>query len=178
MNIVEKKLTDLKPYPKNAKKHTEEQIRQLMKSIELTKGLKQPIVIDENSVIVAGHGRVEAAKRLGYETVPCVYTDDMTEDEIKLYRLLDNRVSEAEIDISLEFDELQEINLDLDDFGFDAFSMDDIEEVSGYDEDNNDKEYFTATFTFPMAQKEQIMKYLRKHKKEMIEEIIRKAGDQ
>lgn len=62
-------------------------------------------------------------------------------------------------------------------FDFETFSMDEIEEVSGYDVNNDDREYFSANFTFPTAQKEQIMKYLRKHKQEITEEIIRKSGE-
>ena len=119
MNVIEISVDKIKPYKKNAKKHTDKQIETLMKSIELTKGLKQPVVIDSKGVLVAGHGRLEAAKRLGYETIPCVIADDMTKDEIKLFRLLDNRVAQGEIDINLEFDELKDIDLDISAFNFD-----------------------------------------------------------
>lgn len=61
MNIIEKSISDLKPYPNNPKIHTEKQIEQIAKSIQLTKGLRQPIVIDKNNFIVCGHGRYLAA---------------------------------------------------------------------------------------------------------------------
>lgn len=175
MNIITKKISDLKPYKNNPKIHTEQQIEQIAKSIELTKGLRQPIVIDKNNVIVCGHGRYLAALKLGYETVPCELLDDLTEDEIRAYRLIDNRISEGEYNLSLELEELSNIELDISEFGFDIFSMDDIEEVEGYDKNNDDRKYFEKVFTFPIDKKQKITNYLKKHIQEITEEIIRKA---
>lgn len=177
MNIIEKPISELKPYPNNPKIHTEHQIEQLAKSIGLTKGLTQPIVIDKDNVIVAGHGRVLAAKKLDLKTVPCVLIDNLTDDEIRAYRLIDNRISEGEYDLSLEFEELSEIELDMTEFDFETFSMDDIEEVEGYDKNNDDREYFEKVFTFPIEKKQQITNYLKKHIQEITEEIIRKSGE-
>lgn len=178
MNIVEKKLSDLKPYPNNPKVHTDRQIEQIAASITLTKGLRQPIVIDKDNCIVCGHGRYLAAQKLGYETVPCELIDNLTEDEIRAYRLIDNRISEGEYDIALEFAELSEINIDMGEFDFEMFSMDEIEEVNGYDKNNDDREYFEKTFTFPIEKKQQITNYLKKHIQEITEEIIRKSGEE
>lgn len=164
----------IKSYSKNAKIHSKSQIEKIAKSIEKF-GWKQNLVIDKDGVLVVGHGRYEAAKLLGLKEVPCVRADDLTDDEIRAYRLIDNRISEGEYDLSLEFEELSEIEMDMGEFDFETFSMDDIEEVSGYDVNNDDREYFSANFTFPTAQKEQIMKYLRKHKAEITADIIRKA---
>ena len=86
MNIVEKQITELIPYENNPKIHTDDQIERIARSIELTHGLRQPIVIDANNVIVAGHGRYLAARLLKMKTVPCELVDDLTEDEIKAYR--------------------------------------------------------------------------------------------
>lgn len=178
MNIITKNISDLKPYENNPKIHTDRQIEQIAKSIELTKGLRQPIVIDKNNVIVAGHGRYLAARKLGLNEVPCELVDDLSDDEIKAYRLIDNRIAQGEFDLDLEMQEIGNIDIDLSDFDFsEVFNMDEIEEVNGYDVNNDNREYFTAAFTFPTAQKEQIMKYLRKHKQEITEEIIRKAGE-
>ena len=118
MNIITKQISELKPYKNNPKVHTEKQIEQIAKSIELTKGLRQPIVIDKNNVIVCGHGRYLAAKKLGYDTVPCELVDDLTDEEIKAYRLIDNRIAQGGIDIGIEMSELEDIELDLTDFGF------------------------------------------------------------
>ena len=108
---------------------------------------------------------------------PCKYADELTEDEIKLYRVYDNRSVSLEYDLDVEYEELQAIELDVEEFGFDTFSMDDIEAVDGYDENNDDREYFSAAFTFPTEKKEQILKYLRKHKAEIVDEIIQKASE-
>ena len=78
MNIIELDINKLIPYENNAKIHTKDQIDRIAKSITLTKGLRQPIVIDKNNVIVCGHGRYMAAKQLGYEVVPCELVDDLT----------------------------------------------------------------------------------------------------
>lgn len=178
MNIITKQISELKPYGNNPKIHTDSQIDKIAKSIELTKGLRQPIVIDKNNVIVCGHGRYLAAKKLGYDTVPCELVNDLSDDEIKAYRLIDNRIAQGEFDLDIEMQEINSIDIDMSDFDFsEVFSMDDIEEVKGYDVNNDNREYFTAAFTFPTAQKEQIMKYLRKHKQEITEEIIKKAGE-
>lgn len=126
MKVVEVKLQDITPYERNAKKHPPEQIEKLKKSIKLTKyKLTQPIVIDKNKIIVAGHGRYEAVKQLAaedntlFKTVPCYYVEDMTDDEVAAYRLIDNRVSESEIDFDIEQEEMNDI-----DFDFSVFDMD------------------------------------------------------
>lgn len=83
-------------------------------------GFKQPIVIDKDKVIVAGHTRLKAAKKLKLETVPCIMADDLTEAQIKAYRLADNKVAEsAEWDLTklqIELDALSEV--DMSQFGF------------------------------------------------------------
>ena len=172
MNIIEKSISDLKPYPNNPKIHTEKQIEQIAKSIQLTKGLRQPIVIDKNNFIVCGHGRYLAAKKLNLDVVLCELIDNLTEDEIRAYRLIDNKISEGEYDLNLEFAELQDIELDMGEFDFDLFSMDDIEEVNGYDKNNDDRGYFEKVFTFPIEKKQQITNYLKKHIQEITEEIL------
>ena len=120
MNVVEKKLKDIKPYEKNPRKN-DEAVQYVAESIRQF-GFKVPIVIDGNNVIVCGHTRYKASKKLGLETVPCVVADDLTEEQIKAYRLADNKVSElAEWDFDLLGEELADIlNIDMSDFGFDA----------------------------------------------------------
>lgn len=176
MNIEWVAVKDIKPYSNNAKIHSKHQIEKIAKSIEQF-GWKQNLVIDSDGTLVVGHGRYEAAKLLGMAKVPCVRADDLTEDEVRAYRIIDNRISSDEYDTSIEFSELSEIELDMSEFDFELFSMDEIEAVSGFDENNDDREYFTAAFTFPTAKKEQILKYLRKHKAEITEDIIQKASD-
>ncbi len=84
----------VKPYEDNAKKHPKGQVTEIAKSI--TKyGRKQPIVVDQDYVIIVGHGRYAAAKMLGLKEIPCVVANDLTEEEIREYRLEDNRTNES-----------------------------------------------------------------------------------
>ena len=151
MNIITKQISELKPYENNPKIHTDSQIDKIAKSIELTKGLRQPIVIDKNNVIVCGHGRYLAALKLGYDTVPCELVDDLTDDEIRAYRLIDNRISEGEYDLSLEFEELSNISFDLSEFEFPTIEFPKEEqeqerERDGYFGDERERTYKSANF--------------------------------
>ena len=181
MNIHEINISSLKPYDNNAKIHTEKQIDKIAKSIELTKGLRQPIVIDSDMNVVCGHGRLLAAQRLGMVSVPCELVDDLTEDEIRAYRLIDNEIAKGDTDFDILSEELDKIaSVDMSDFDIeipDSFSIDDLVEIDAYDEDKDEKELFTATFTFPNAQRKQILSYLRQHKAEIVKDIIQKASE-
>ena len=119
MDVIEKKLKDIKPYEKNPRKN-DNAIDAVASSISQF-GFKNPIVIDKDGVIVCGHTRYNAAKKLKLDTVPCVIADDLTEEQIKAYRLADNKVAElAEWDIDLLGEELDGIfDIDMSDFGFD-----------------------------------------------------------
>ena len=119
MDVIEKKLKDIKPYEKNPRKN-DSAVDAVANSIREF-GFKVPVVIDKDNVIVCGHTRYKAAKKLGLDKVPCVVADDLTEEQIKAYRLADNKVSElAEWDIDLLGEELDGIfDIDMSDFGFD-----------------------------------------------------------
>ena len=122
MNIEQIPIYDIKPYENNAKKHTEAQIEEIAKSIH-DFGFNQNLVIDKNNVLVVGHGRWEAAKLLGLETVPCVRAENLTDEQIRLYRLVDNRVATTPIDVEIELAELESIDLDISDYSFDLGEM-------------------------------------------------------
>lgn len=119
MNIIEKNLKDIKPYEKNPRKN-DNAVECVANSIKEF-GFKVPVVIDKDNVIVCGHTRYKAAKKIGLKAVPCVVADDLTEEQIKAYRLADNKVAElAEWDIDLLGEELEGIfDIDMSDFGFD-----------------------------------------------------------
>lgn len=118
MNIIEKNLKDIKPYEKNPRKN-DNAVEYVANSIKEF-GFKVPIVIDKDGVIVAGHTRYKASKKLGIEKVPCIIADDLTDEQIKAYRLADNKVSEkSEWDFDLLNNELSEIlNIDMEMFDF------------------------------------------------------------
>ena len=92
MNIIEKSIAEVKPYEKNPRKN-DQSVDKVANSIKEF-GFKVPIVIDKHNVIVCGHTRYKAAKKLGLSVVPCVVADDLTEEQIKAYRLADNKVGE------------------------------------------------------------------------------------
>ena len=113
------KIEELKPYARNAKKHPDKQIKQIANSIKEF-GFNQPIVIDKNKEIIVGHGRYEAGKLLGLTDVPIIQADQLTEEQIKAYRLADNKLNESEWDMGLAIEELKGLSDEMFDLtGFD-----------------------------------------------------------
>ena len=134
MEIISLPLAELQPYAKNAKKHSERQINNVALSIQKF-GWKQPIVIDGNKVIIIGHCRYEAARKLGLERVPCVSAEDLTEEQVKELRILDNKLNESEWDyLTLNEDAM---GLDFSEFDLDGMlgEIDKVEEISQLDGD-------------------------------------------
>lgn len=113
LNIVYKQIKELKPYKKNAKKHSKEQVEQIANSIKEF-GFTQPVIIDKHNSVVAGHGRILGAKKAGLKQVPTVCLEDLTEEQIKAYRLVDNKLNESEWDYSLLDEELENLEEDID----------------------------------------------------------------
>ena len=130
MKITEISVKDLKPYAKNTKKHDKTQISNVAESIKQY-GFVQPIVVDKDNNIVIGHCRYEAAKKLKLENVPCVCVDELTDEQVKALRIVDNKSNESPWDIDFLVDELAEVDLsgfDLD-FGINAVDENDIPNV-------------------------------------------------
>ena len=123
----------LVPYPMNAKAHPEAQIDKVAGSIT-TFGFDQPIVVDEQGVIIKGHCRLLAAKKLGLKKVPVLVRTDLTEAEKKGSRLADNRTAESEWfpeTLALELKALEEMDFDLGLTGFEDFERDDLADIEG-----------------------------------------------
>jgi len=122
----------LKPYKNNARTHSDEQIKQIQASIREF-GFVNPVLIDGKFNIIAGHGRVMAAKNEGMEKVPCIFIEHLTEAQQKAYIIADNKLAEnAGWDTNLlkiELDELQELNFDLDIIGFDSYEIEALNET-------------------------------------------------
>lgn len=116
MNVRFMRTEELIPYERNQKKHDEKQIRNVANSIKRF-GWQQPIVIDAKSVIVIGHCRWEAAKMLGLETVPVVCADNLTEDEIRELRIVDNKTNESPWD-------MEALSIDVQELDFEGFDFD------------------------------------------------------
>lgn len=129
MNIIEKRVEELIPYANNPR-NNENAVDAVAASIAEF-GFKQPIVIDKKNVIVAGHTRLLAAKKLNLEKIPCVMADDLSEAQVKAYRLADNKVSEL---ASWDFEklelELNDLDMDMVQFGFEDMNAGSEEEVN------------------------------------------------
>ena len=121
MQIVDKPLKDLKPYANNPR-HNAKAVKPVKESI-LKFGFKVPIVIDKNNVIVCGHTRFYASKEIGLEKVPCIVADDLTQEQIDAFRLVDNRTAEF---ADWNFDKLAEELSELQDFDFEPVGFDDL----------------------------------------------------
>lgn len=131
MKIIEKKLSEIKPYENNPR-NNDDAVWAVANSIKEF-GFKQPIVVDKDGVIVAGHTRYKAAEELGLETVPCVVADDLTEEQVRAFRIADNKTAELATwkDTELRFELSNIPELDMTAFGFGDFEltmlMDDLE---------------------------------------------------
>lgn len=152
INLIEMKISEILPYKRNAKKHPPEQIQQIKASISEF-GFLTPLLIDKKNNLICGHGRLEAAKQLGMETLPCVQAEHLTEAQRRAFVHVENRLQEsggAEWDtdiLKMELEELSFIDdLDLSTIGFSAEEIEGLLRVDEFkpnlpeDEDENDKE--------------------------------------
>lgn len=131
MNVIEMPIEDIFPY-KNNPRINDQAVDAVAKSIQ-DFGFKVPIVIDRNNVIVTGHTRYKASKKLGLKTVPCIKADDLNEKQVRAFRLADNKVSElAEWDLKLLDEELSLLgDFDMGDYGFEILEQ----EPEAFDDD-------------------------------------------
>jgi ParB-like chromosome segregation protein Spo0J len=131
---VIKKVSDLVPYINNSRTHSEEQTTQIASSISEF-GFTNPILVDETNNLIAGHGRLLAAKKLGIEEVPAIILSGLTKAQKKAYVIADNQLAlNAEWDLDtlkLEIEGLKELDFDIDLLGFDDSFLD----VIAFDED-------------------------------------------
>lgn len=128
IQIVYKKISDLKPYKKNAKKHPKEQVERIANSIKEFGFLEhRAVAIDKDGYVVEGHGRILGAKKAGLKEVPTVCLDEMTEEQIKAWRMIENKTAESTYDEKILKEELSELTdmFDMEVFGF---SMDILED--------------------------------------------------
>lgn len=181
LTIEYMKTSDLIPYAGNAKRHPQSQIDQIAQSIK-DFGFNDPVAIDENGVIICGHGRYFAARQLGIDTIPVIRLSGLSEQQRRAYALIHNKLTmNSGFDLeALQFELDNITDFDMTDFDFEipeVFSMDDLEPVQGYDAHNDTRDYFESAFTFPTALKAEITSYLRKNKARITQEIIAKSTE-
>lgn len=136
-------IEDLKPYENNAKIHTQEQIEQIKQSIQEF-GMNDPIAIWKDNIIIEGHGRLLACQELGFKELPIIRLDDLTDDERKAYTLIHNKLTmNTDFDIDILNDELENIEIDMSQFGFDLGTFEDeetdFEDDTGYYGDERER---------------------------------------
>ena len=126
MQIVQRSVSGLIPYARNARTHSDAQIAQIADSIREF-GFRSPVLIDGKSGIIAGHGRVEAARMLGLTEVPCIDCSDMSETQKRAFALADNRIAlnagwDEEM-LGLELADLGDLEVDLGALGFSSAEL-------------------------------------------------------
>jgi len=129
MKIENVKVSELIPYERNAKKHEATQIKNVAESIKQF-GFAQPIVVDKNNVVIIGHCRLLASKRLKLKEVPVVRMEDLTDEDVQKLRLLDNKLNESEWDMDLLIEDIPTLD-------FDGFDIDWNLPESNYNSDEN-----------------------------------------
>ena len=137
MNIVKKKVDELIPYINNPR-NNENAVDKVASSISEF-GFKNPIFVDKNNIVVNGHTRLLASKKLGLKEVPVIVIDDLTDTQIKAFRIADNKVAEYskwDYDLlNIELEQLEELEFNMSNFGISVFEPiefeidEDIEEI-------------------------------------------------
>lgn len=185
MKIEKIDINLLKEYENNAKIHTQEQIEQICNSIKKF-GNNDPIAVDENNVIIEGHGRLYALKQLGYEDVEVIRLSHLNEQQKKAYILAHNKLTmNTGFDFERLENELKDISLDMADFGFDldSVNMIDLLEEDGFsslsDTVANSVDTFSVTFQFPTEKKLEITEFIKsKTKNYFVADILNKMEEE
>ena len=177
MEIVYKKINELKPYENNSRTHDESQIKQICESIK-EYGWTNPVLIDEKGMIIAGHGRVEGAKKLDIKEVPCIVLSGLTEAQKKAYVIADNKMAlnagwNEEL-LKTELENLKELDFDLELTGFSKKELDKL-----FDEINENNPY-TAKTEIPQyeikGEMPEIYELIEEEKVNQLIEDIRKSN--
>lgn len=182
MNIKELEIIKLKPYENNPRINNDA-VEYVANSIKEF-GFKVPIVIDKDYNIVTGHTRYEASKLLKLEKVPCIMANDLTEEQVRKFRIVDNKVSEYSF---WDFEKLDEelegiLDIDMEDYGFlnfdDNFEFIDRMLESGIGGGAQEKELFKLSIDFPADEKELIENNIEiMTKKEIIIKVVERIEE-
>ncbi|MCI6459296.1 MAG: ParB N-terminal domain-containing protein [Clostridium sp.] len=162
MEIIYKNIDELIPYENNPRLNDEavEYVKNSIKEF----GFKVPIVIDKDNVIIAGHTRIKASKELGIKDIPCIIADDLTEEQVKAFRLADNKVAEKSMWDYTKLDEELEDILDIDMSLFDFNIVEDSFDTDFSLADGDREPIQTMSLTFSDEQVEVINEAISKMK--------------
>jgi len=177
--IINLKLNEIKPYKKNPRKN-DLSLPKVKKSIEQF-GFNQPILVDKDKVIITGHTRYKAAKSLELKEVPCIIVEDLSENQIKAYRIADNKVGQDSTwDVALLKEELQKLRIEqfpMTDTGFSAVELENLEmelekinvavqneNLSSIEPPNFSDAMVNINFTMKPEERLVVMSYLDYHK--------------
>lgn len=141
MDVISMAISDIKPYPNNPRKN-DDAVTATANSIKEF-GWQQPIIVDKDNIIIAGHTRYKAAKQLNMDKVPVVVAKNLSKEQVKAYRLADNKTGEiADWDYEFLDDELANIiDFDMEDFGFEQIKNDvNIDDIFFDDEEQQKKD--------------------------------------
>ncbi len=180
IKIIKKDIDELIPYENNARIN-DAAIDVVANSIN-DFGFKNPCIIDKNNVLIAGHTRVAACKKLGIKEIPCIVADDLTDEQIKAFRLIDNKTSElAEWDYEKLAEEIKDIEIDLSEFDWGINE----EDISYIDQLLNDdgcmsnqkslqRDTFNVTFEFPNAESNLVLGYIKQNgKANIVNQVVK-----
>lgn len=178
LNVVLRQMADIRPYEGNPRIN-DEGVQYVANSIKEF-GIKQPIVIDKEGTIVAGHTRYAALKKLKWTAeVPCIMADDLTPEQVSAYRLADNKTAEfSDWDLPKLDAELTAIpSLDMSAFGFSAAGeggMDYLSTLKGDEAmvEGTPADSFAVTLIFPRSSEQKVKEYIRDNGKETLVELI------
>lgn len=156
-------VSELKPYENNPRIN-DAAVPYVVKSIEEF-GFKNPIILQKDNVIIAGHTRVKAAKQLGIKEVPCIYADDLSEEQVKAFRLADNKVAEiAAWDFGKLEEELAHIDIDMGEFGFSNYEIGSFFEEEQEDvQSKGETLYKVVCVCNDIEEKEMLIEWLEEH---------------
>lgn len=176
-------IDELKTYDNNPRRIPEEAVKAVGNSIREF-GFKVPVIIDNDNVIVAGHTRIMAARELGLKEIPCIVADDLTREQIKAFRLADNKTSELSgWDFEKLDKELAELEMDMSMFGFEVpdFSesyMDDLIDTMDGTGTDIESDYFSITFTINKEYHEEFERYIKiKGKASLMNVLIKEVSE-
>ena len=160
MEITQEKICNIQPYKRNAKKHPKKQVQRIMNSIEEF-GMCDPIAVwGKENIVIEGHGRLMALKELGYEEVPVIRLDYLTDEQRRAYTLAHNKTAESEWDFELLDEEINDIlNINMEDYGFEFVDAEDSETATQSEEKQNERVRTTDAYNLAEFNKEESAGY-------------------